>query len=81
MLQVSNSGIFYFIGLIKYVSRKDGQTALHRAANGCQSENVLLLLNADEGLANKQDNLGNTALHLACAKAHKPTIKALLVRE
>lgn len=70
-----------FTGLISYTSPKDGQTALHRAANACQSENVLILLDADETLANKQDNLGNTALHLACYRAHKPTIKVLLVSE
>lgn len=42
---------------------------------------MTLLLHTDEGLANLQDNYGNTALQIACSKAHKPTVKAFLVRE
>ena len=33
----------------------------------------------DEQLANMQDYDGNTALHLACNKAHKQTVNTLLV--
>ena len=69
-----------FLGLVRYVSPKDNQTLLHRAAEGCQPDNVTLLLNMDEELANIQDNYGNTALQIACTKAHKPTVKAFLVR-
>ena len=67
-------------GLLRYASPRDGQTLLHRAAEGCLPDNVTLLLHTDEELANIQDNYGNTALQIACTKAHKPTVKAFLVR-
>ena len=63
-------------GLLRYASPRDGQTLLHRAAEGCLPDNVTLLLHTDEELANIQDNYGNTALQIACTKAHKPTVKA-----
>ena len=80
----SYGGIFYVsfmlcAGLIRYASPHDGQTVLHRAALGCQTDNVVLLLRTDEKLANIQDNYGNTALQIACSKAHKQTVRALLV--
>ncbi len=59
----------------------DGRTALHRAAEACRHDNITVLLRADEELANMKDIVGNTALHLACLKAHKQTVKALLVRD
>ena len=62
-----------------YTNPVDGRTALHRAADAGQFDNVSVLLKADEELANMQDFVGNTALHLACLKAHKPTVRALLV--
>ena len=68
-----------FLGLVRYASPKDGQTLLHRAAEGCLPDNVTLLLQMDKELANIQDNYGNTALQIACSKAHKPTVKAFLV--
>lgn len=67
-------------GLLHYINHKDGQTLLHRAAEGCQSDNVTLLLRTDEKLANIQDKYGNTALQIACTKAHKATVKCFLVK-
>ena len=67
------------VGLVHYVNPQDGQTLLHRAAEGCRSDNITLLLRTDEELANIQDNFGNTALQIACRRAHKQTVKALLV--
>ena len=65
--------------LLHFVNPADGCTALHRAAEACRYDNVTVLLKADEELANMQDHVGNTALHLACFKAHKQTVKTLLV--
>ena len=67
--------------IIRLTSLHDGQTALHRAANSDQHKIVSLLLNEDPQCANIQDTDGNTALHQACRKAHKNTIKTLLVRK
>ena len=67
--------------LVRYTNPHDGQTLLHRAALGCHSDNITVLLRTDEKLANLQDHHGNTALQIACSKAHKPAVKALLVRE
>ena len=67
--------------IIRLSSPRDGQTALHRAANSDQHEIVSLLLTEDPLCANIQDKDGNTALHLACRKAHKCTVNTLLVRE
>ena len=67
--------------IIRLTSLCDGQTALHRAAYWDRHKIVSLLLNEDPQCANIQDADGNTALHLACRKAHKNTIKALLVRK
>ena len=67
--------------IIRLPSPRDGQTALHRAANSDQHEIVSLLLTEDPLCANIQDKDGNTALHLACRKAHKRTVNTLLVRE
>lgn len=58
----------------------DGQTALHRATSASQFNNITVLLDRDEELANIRDNDGNTALHLACNKADKRTVTTLLVR-
>ena len=66
--------------IIRLSSPRDGQTALHRAANSDQHEIVSLLLTEDPLCANIQDKNGNTALHLACHKAHKRTVNTLLVR-
>ena len=67
------------LGIIRLTSSRDGQTALHRAAESNQYDNVSLLLNEDPMCANIQDKQGNTALHLACWRAHKRTVKILLV--
>ena len=57
--------------------------ALHRAASLDQHKIVSLLLKEDPLCANMQDKEGNTALHLACHKAHKHscTVNTLLVRK
>ena len=46
-----------------------------------QNEIVSLLLTEDPLCANIQDKEGNTALHLACHKAHKRSVNTLLVRK
>ena len=67
--------------IIRLTSPRDGQTAVHRAASSDQHEIVSLLLTEDPLCANIQDKEGNTALHLACHKAHKRTVNTLLVRK
>ena len=67
--------------IIRLTSPHDGQTALHRAANSGKHEIVSLFLTEDPLCANIQDKEGNTALHLACRKAHKCTVNTLLVRK
>ena len=68
---------------MKYVNPYDKQSLLHRASLACRHDNVSLLLEWDEELANMQDKAGNTALHLACGKAGSKvgrlTVQALLV--
>jgi len=65
--------------LVRFSNRRDGQTALHRASGAGRHLNVGVLLQQDKELANMQDFDGNTALHLACARASKPTVQTLLV--
>ena len=66
--------------IIRLTSPRDGQTALHRAASSDQHDIVSLLLTEDPLCANIQDKEGNTALHLACRKAHKRIVNTLLVK-
>ncbi len=65
--------------LLRSASPVDGCTALHRAAEAGRHDNVKVLLQADEELANMRDCVGNTPLHLACLRGHKQTVKTLLV--
>ncbi len=65
--------------LLRAASPVDGCTALHRAAEAGRHDNVGVLLLADEALANTRNIAGNTPLHLACLRAHKQTVKTLLV--
>ena len=69
------------LDIIRLTSLRDGQTALHRAANTGKHEIVSLLLMKDPLCAKIQDKEGNTALDLARHKGHKRTMKILLVRK
>ena len=69
------------LDIIRLTSLRDGQTALHRAANTGKHEIVSLLLMKDPLCAKIQDKEGNTALDLARHKGHKHTMKILQVRK
>ena len=68
--------------LVRYTNPRDRQSTLHWAALNCRHDNIKLLLERDKGLANLQDKVGNTPLHVACTKAGtKPgrqTVQTLL---
>lgn len=62
------------------VNLVDGTTALHQALLGSDAHQILaLLLEADIGPLNIQDDKGETALHLACRLNRKKCVEFLVV--
>ncbi|KAL0388165.1 UNVERIFIED_CONTAM: Ankyrin repeat-containing protein ITN1 [Sesamum radiatum] len=57
---------------------KKGQTALHMAVKGVNSEVVKLLLEADAAIVMLPDKFGNTALHIATRKKRAEIVSDLL---